>query len=175
MESRIRKMAYTGLLTAISIILTRFFAGNVNILGVFALRLSFGEVPIMLSGILLGPVYGAACGALSDIIGYAISPVGGPYFPGFTLTAALTGLIPGLMARYYRNYWNWFFVIIIVTATAAVSVLLNTLWLSLMHGKAYLALLLPRIIGKAILVPAYAIIIKMVIKHSQGVFYFIKQ
>jgi Protein of unknown function (DUF1393). len=63
MESRIRKMAYTGLFTAISVILTRFFAGNVNILGVFALRLSFGEVPIMLSGILLGPVYGIACGA----------------------------------------------------------------------------------------------------------------
>jgi ECF transporter S component (folate family) len=175
MESRIRKMAYTGLFTAISVILTRFFAGNINILGVFALRLSFGEVPIMLSGILLGPVYGIACGALSDLIGYAISPVGGPYFPGFTLTSALTGLIPGLMARYYRNYWNWFFVITIVSVTAAVSVLLNTLWLSLMHGKAYLALLPPRIIGKALLIPAYVIILKLVIKHSQQVFYFTRQ
>lgn len=172
MPNRIRKMAYTGLFIAISVILTRFFAGNINILGIPALRLSFGEVPIMLSGILLGPVYGAACGALSDIIGYSINPVGGPYFPGFTLTAALTGLIPGLMAKYYRNNWNWTSVMIIVTVTTLIAVPLNTLWLSLLHGKAYLALLLSRIIGKTPLIPAHVIILKLVINHSKQVFYF---
>ncbi|MBM7581636.1 ECF transporter S component (folate family) [Caldicoprobacter guelmensis] len=173
MESRIRKMAYTGLLTAISIILTRFFAANINILGVFALRLSFGEVPIMLSGILLGPVYGVACGALSDIIGYAINPVGGPYFPGFTLTAALTGLIPNLMARYYRNNWNWPSITVIVTVTTIITVLLNTLWLSWMFDKAYFALLPPRVIGRTILLPAHVIIIRIVLKHTQRVFHFL--
>jgi len=174
MEKRIRKMAYTGLFIAISVILTRFFAGNIYLLGIFALRLSFGEVPIMLSGILLGPVYGAICGALSDIIGYAINPVGGPYFPGFTLASALTGLIPGLIAKYYRHSWNWSSLTTTVIITSAITVLLNTLWLSLLSGKAYLALLPTRIIGKALLIPAYVIILKLAIKHSGQVFYFTK-
>ena len=175
MPSRIRRMAYAGLFTAISVILTRFFAGNINLLGIFALRLSFGEVPIMLSGILLGPVYGAVCGALSDIIGYVVNPVGGPYFPGFTLTAALTGLIPGVLSKYYRNDWNWASITTIVIATAVVTILLNTLWLSLMYGKAFLALLSARIIGKAPLIPAYVIILKLVIKHSRQVLHFVRQ
>lgn len=174
MEKRIRKMAYTGLFIAISVIFTRFFAGNIYLLGIFALRLSFGEVPIMLSGILLGPVYGAICGALSDIIGYAINPVGGPYFPGFTLASALTGLIPGLIAKYYRHSWNWSSLTTTVIITSAITVLLNTLWLSLLSGKAYLALLPTRIIGKALLIPAYVIILKLAIKHSGQVFYFTK-
>lgn len=172
MPNRIRKMAYAGLFIAISVILTRFFGGNINILGIPALRLSFGEVPIMLCGMLLGPVYGAACGALSDLIGYSINPLGGAYFPGFTLTAALTGLIPGLIGKYYRNNWNWAYVTIIVTATTLITVLLNTLWLSLLHGKAYSALLLSRVIGKAPLIPVHIIILKLVINHSKQVFYF---
>lgn len=172
MESHIRKLAYTGLLTAISVILGRFFAGHIYILGVYALRLSFGDVPIMLSGILLGPIYGMACGVLSDLIGYAINPMGGPYFPGFTLTAAFTGLMPSLFVRLCRNDWSWRVIIMIVTATSVVSVLLNTLWLSILHDKAFFALLPTRIIGRVILIPAYVVIIKMIVKHKQRVFHF---
>jgi len=170
METRIRKIAYTSLLTAISIILTRFFAANINVLGVLALRLSFGEVPIILSGILLGPLYGAACGALADIIGYAISPVGGPFFPGFTLTAALIGVVSGLLARYRHNGWKWSSITMLVVATSIISLLLNTLWLSILHGKAYMALLPTRVIGRIFLIPAYIIIIKMVLNYSQQIF-----
>ena len=45
---------------------------------------------------LFGPGVGGAVGALSDILGYAVRPTG-PYFPGFTVTAALSGVIFGLL------------------------------------------------------------------------------
>lgn len=78
--NNISKIAYTGLFTATSIILTRFFSFSIAIAGFNALRLSFGEIPIMINGLMLGPVFGAACGALADIIGYAINPLGGGLF-----------------------------------------------------------------------------------------------
>lgn len=175
MPTRIKKMAYTGLFIATSVILTRIFGGNINILGIPGLRLSLGEVPIMLNGMLLGPIYGAACGALADLIGYAINPMGGAYFPGFTLTSALTGLIPGVLSKHFRSTWNWGSITTMVVATAAITVLLNTLWLSLLYGKAYLPLLLSRVLGKAPLIPIHVIILKMVIKHTRQVLHYAGQ
>lgn len=60
------------------------------------LRFNFCSVPIMLSGIFLGPIWGLAVGAISDILNFMIKPAG-PYFFGFTLTSALTGFVPGLI------------------------------------------------------------------------------
>ena len=40
---------------------------------------------------MFGPVMGFMCGGLGDIIQYIIKPTG-PYFPGWTLSAALLGL-----------------------------------------------------------------------------------
>ena len=50
-------------------------------------------LPLILSGLILGPKAGFWVGALSDILGYFLYP-SGPYFPLFTLTQALTGALP---------------------------------------------------------------------------------
>ena len=173
--SNIRKIAYTGLFTAISIILTRFFSGSITIAGFNALRLSFGEIPIMLNGLLLGPVFGAVCGALADIIGYTINPLGGAYFPGFTLGAMLTGLIPGLLVKYCFRDLRWSSVSIMVVLTELTTIPLNTLWLSLLYGEAYITFLIPRVIGKTVLIPVYIIVILMTVKHIQRIISFTKQ
>ena len=62
-------------------------------------RLSFGEIPIMLAGILFGPFAGALTGIAADLLGYMINSAGLAYFPGFTLSAALIGFIPGLLLK----------------------------------------------------------------------------
>jgi len=54
--------ANVGVLTAVSIVLTRFFGVIVPIAGANALRLSFGEAPIMLAGVLFGPAGGGLGG-----------------------------------------------------------------------------------------------------------------
>ena len=60
--------------------------------------LKFGGFPLLLAGLLVGPRTGFAIGCLTDILGFAMRPVG-MFFPGFTLTQALTGMIPGLLTR----------------------------------------------------------------------------
>ncbi|MBS4540117.1 folate family ECF transporter S component [Clostridium sp. D2Q-11] len=95
-----RHLVAASLLTAISIILTRMFSLIIPIAGVQALRIGFGGIPVMISGILFGPIIGALTGTVADLIGFMLNPMGGPYFPGFTLSAALSGFIPGLFYHY---------------------------------------------------------------------------
>ncbi|MGO1369320.1 MAG: folate family ECF transporter S component [Senegalia sp. (in: firmicutes)] len=100
---RTKSLVAASLLTAISIILTRVFSVIIPIAGGQGLRIGFGGVPIMISGILFGPLVGALTGTTADLIGVLINPMG-PYFPGFTLSAALSGFIPGLFYHYiFKN------------------------------------------------------------------------
>ena len=145
--SSIRKIAYTGLFIAISIILTRFFSGNITIAGIYALRLTFGEIPIILNGLLLGPVFGAACGILSDIIGYAINPLGGLFSRVYTGSHA-DRTYPGVLSRYCFKEMKWPSVALIIVLTELITVPLNTLWFSMLYGKAYITFLVPRVLGK---------------------------
>ena len=69
MKLSARTAANMGLLTAVSIVLTRVFGVMVPIAGVGALRLSFGEIPIMLTGVLFGPLPGALTGIAADVVG----------------------------------------------------------------------------------------------------------
>jgi riboflavin transporter len=88
-----------------ALVLASFFVGiNIVLSRVGAImlfnssvRLSFGNIPLILSGLLLGPAAGLMTGVVSDILGFLINSHGGAYHPGFTLSAGLTGLIPGLI------------------------------------------------------------------------------
>lgn len=86
-----------ALLAAVSIILTRFFSYMIPIGGLPALRIGFGNIPLIIAGMMLGPVVGGVVGVISDLVGFMINPMGGMFFPGFTLTAALYGIISGVL------------------------------------------------------------------------------
>jgi riboflavin transporter len=97
-----RSLVTVSLLIAISIVLARIFGIMVPVAGLPALKINFSAVPLLMAGIFYGPLAGFIAGALSDVIGYIINPMG-PYFPGFTITTALTGMIPGLIFKTVRN------------------------------------------------------------------------
>jgi len=87
------KITTMGLLIALSIILTRVASLRIAIGGVEGIRIGLGGLPIILGGIIFGPLNGGIIGAFSDLLGYFINPMGA-YMPCFTLTSALTGIIP---------------------------------------------------------------------------------
>lgn len=91
----------SALLVAISVILTRFFSVVVPIAGLPSLRVGFGVIPIMISGIFFGPSLGFLTGVVADLIGVLVHPVG-PYFPGFTLSSGLFGLLTGLFFQIFH-------------------------------------------------------------------------
>lgn len=95
-----------GLFIAMSLVLKVIFEIYIPLAGMPALRINFASVPIMLSGIILGPVMGICTGAAADIINFIVKP-GGPFFPGFTLVSALSGMIPGIIFKYMKKEINY--------------------------------------------------------------------
>lgn len=59
---------------------------------------SLGGFPLVLSGFLLGPGGGFWCGAVADVLSYVVHPMG-MFFPGYTLTSALTAALPIALYR----------------------------------------------------------------------------
>lgn len=147
-----KNLIVISLLAALSIVLTRFLSFMLPVAGILGIRISFGDIPIMLAGLLFGPIAGALTGIVADVIGAVfLSPYG--FFPGFTLTAALVGAIPPILMRLMNKKDLGFihlFIIILVTDIIT-SLGLNTLWLTMMNGKAFMVLLPPRMITRAIL------------------------
>lgn len=147
----VRTIVYLGVLTALEIVLSRFLSINA-----WNLKIGFSFVPVALAGMLFGPLGGGVVGALGDFLGAVLFPIG-PYFPGFTLTAFLTGAVFGLFLRKTRTALP-------VLAAVAInqlllSLLLNSLWISILYGSPYLPLLGTRVIQCAILAPVQFVVL----------------
>lgn len=151
-----RMVVIPGMLIAIQIVLSRFCS-----ISAWNIKIGFGFAPIAAAAILYGPVPAVAVGMLSDILGAVLFPIG-PYFPGFTLTAGLTGLVYGLLLHKGRS-------VIHVLAAAAITqfilgLLLNTFWISVLYGSAFAPLMASRLVQCAILTPVEFIVIRTISK-----------
>ncbi len=144
--SKTRTIAFVGLLVSMEIILTRFMSFQTPIV-----RVGFGFIPIAFSAIMFGPLIGGLTGAIADITGMMIFPAGA-YFPGFTLSAFLGGVIYGLfLHRKQITLLNVALCVLVITLVVDLG--LNTLWLSMITGKAAMVLLIPRLYKSALMFP----------------------
>jgi 5,10-methenyltetrahydrofolate synthetase len=124
----IKRIAVLGLLVALEIVLSRFVSISTPML-----KISFAFAPVMIAAMLYGPLWAAAAGALADFIGATFFPIGA-YFPGFTLTAALTGAVFGLFLRERPTLTRS--IAAAGTVCLALRMGLDTLWLYIMNGGA---------------------------------------
>ena len=85
-----RKLTLSALLLASDVLLTRVLAFNTPLM-----KIGLGFAAVAICARLYGAPWAALVAALGDILGSVLFPTGA-YFPGFTLTAALTGLLFGL-------------------------------------------------------------------------------
>jgi len=99
----VRKITLAALLVSISIVLTRFLGIVIPLGGYPSLSLDLGSVPILLSGIVLGPIFGGIVGLSSDLVGFGINQRAGIFHFGFTINSILTGVIPGLVFVFLKN------------------------------------------------------------------------
>lgn len=168
MQLSTRQAANLGLLTAISIVLTRVFGFVLPIAGVGALRISFGEIPLIIAGVLFGPWAGALTGLASDLIGYMINSHGGAFFPGFALSAALTGLLAGLLLHKKRaNLRLWQVGLAVLVTDLLTGVLLNTFWLTILFGQGFFVLLPMRLLARVVTIPIYTVAVFVINRTYQ--------
>lgn len=92
LNKRLSTMVFCALLAAMTMIFKRFAVVNLD-----WFRISLENTPVLLSGILFGPIAGIVTGAVGDILGcfycgFGINPV-------ITLGMALVGGLCGLLFR----------------------------------------------------------------------------
>ena len=137
-----RCLAVTALLIAINVTL--------DLLGLSIklppnLRIGFGFLCNASIGMLFGPVVGMMAGVCTDVLGYFAGNLSmGAYFPGYTLTAVVGGLIWGLWL-YPRKITVWRAIGAKTCINLFCNICLNTLWLTVTGGKAMSVLLVTRV------------------------------
>ena len=171
--SKIKKLVSSALLLAVLIVLNRIISINSSF---FVINIGF--IPEIVTAIILGPAGAMLVFGLADYIGAHLWPFG-EYFPGFTLTAVLNGLIYGTLLNVglKDKFLNTklgntrlgkafskillgkdatekrFFVNLLVSSIIVrfiVNIFLQSFWLNILYGKAYLAVVVSRIVIQAI-------------------------
>ena len=90
-----------AMMTAISVLIGIFCKNYMNFgvpPGLF--RVTFENLPIIMSGILYGPIIGGTVGVLTDLISYLLSSQAYPPNLIVTLGAAASGVIAGIVAKF---------------------------------------------------------------------------
>ena len=127
-----------------------------------SIRISFGYLALSSAGALLGPAVAPVNGALADVIVFLIRPTG-PYFPGFTITGLVSGLIYGLML-YRRDVTLPRLLLTKLLIDVVCNLALNTLWIHMLYGKAFLTLLPGRVLKNLLQYPVDVLLLYPVMR-----------
>ncbi len=147
-----------GLLLAMQVVLTRFLS-----ISAWNIRIGFGFVPVVIAAVLYGPIPAAILGGAADFLGAILFP-SGPFFPGFTLTAALTGLVWGLFL-WKKSHWIYSLLAVLIVQFV-LGLLLNTYWISFLYGSSFTGLLATRVVQAAVLCVVQFICVRLIVRFA---------
>ena len=154
-----KKLIVSAELLALDVVLTRLLAVNTPVM-----KIGLGFAAVALCAVLYGPWWAALTGALGDLVGALLFPTGA-FFPGFTLTAACTGLIFGL-CLYRRDRSLLWPILAAVLNVVLVSYLANTAMISYISGTPYTTLLKARAVQLAVMLPVQGAVLSFLHRSS---------
>ncbi|MDD6998718.1 MAG: folate family ECF transporter S component [Oscillospiraceae bacterium] len=128
----VRMLTLAGIITAASIVLESF---PIYLLGT-SLKIYFSFLVISLGCYVYGPAVGILVGFANDTLGFLISSFGEPYFPGYLITAMLSGLIYGTLL-YRQRITVLRLVMVRLVINYGSNVLLGSVWKAMLYGKGY--------------------------------------
>lgn len=136
-HEKTKKLTTLAILVAMHIILSRFLSYSV-----WNMKIGFDFLPVSVAAVLYGPIGAAVVGGLGDFIGAILFPIG-PYFPGYTLSAALSGAVLGLFLHREQRLTR------VLGAVAVnqwiISLLLTSFWISFTNLVPYWAMVTSRV------------------------------
>ncbi len=159
MHDKTRNIIFVGLFIALEVILTRFTSVET-----LTIRISFEFIAIAISAILFGPVTAGTAAAIADVLGMIIFPKG-PYFPGFTLSAFLSGFLYGIILYKKKITMIRTFLAALVVIVAT-SLILNTIWLFFLYGNMAYADLVSRLVKCVVFLPIQTVMIYLIWRYE---------
>ena len=159
-NSSLQTLCRVAALVAVEVVLDRFCSFNTPLL-----RVGFGFAPLAVCGMLYGPVWAGAAGALADILGAFLSPYG--FYPPIMLTAILTGVSFGLFL--HRKELRFFPHILgcALVNCFGLSLFLQSLWLCLLNEAPYSAMLVSRLPQCGFNLAIYLVLLPMLQKLTR--------
>lgn len=161
----LRNLTLGGLVVAMAIILESF---PVYLAGP-SLKIIFSYLVISMGCRVYGPVVGMMVGAVTDTLSFALAGYGEPYFPGYMLTAMLSGLIYGVFL--YRQKLTWLRLIAVrLVINYGSNVLLGSVWKAMLYGKGYLYYFTTGLVKNTMLLPVEVLLMMLVLTAAQRAF-----
>ena len=167
----LRDMVVLSLLIGLSVVLTRIASIRIPIGGVESLRIGFGAVPVIFAGLFFGPRAGAVVGALGDVVGFIMSPAGGPVRPHLTSPAPRTRATPPRVLRLFRprehvaEHSCSELLVAIATGQLITSVLMVPYFLNMLFGVPFTATLIVRLQTQLLQIPLFVMCIKLLARR----------
>ena len=144
----VKALAMTAILLAVAVVLG-FYTLQVTDF----IKIGFAFIADEMTGMLFGPVVGGLMGGAADLVKFLVRPTG-PFFPGFTISGAASGIIYG-MVLYKKPPTLGRVALANGIVMIVVNICMNTYWLTLLYGDAFFAILPARIIKQAVMYPIY--------------------
>ena len=157
-EISIRILCQIALLIALAFVLERQFA----IVNLPEMRISFSFIPMMVCGMLFGPVWGAIAYGLADILGWPMM-IGAP-IPLILVSRIVNGFLFGLIL-YRRNLKIWPHSVLNSFSTQIICAMgITTYGLAMVRGAPYIPLLITRMPQIAVFIVLQIIIFPILLK-----------
>ena len=157
-----RTLATAAVLSAVHLVLNQFTIPVSQLLEV-----GFDFLAVAAIGYLCGPWVAGLSGIVTDLLGYILRP-NGPYFPGWTLSAILVGVLYGLWL-YRRPIKLWRVVLCKLNMVLLFNFLLTPLWLHITYGQSFVVLSSLRLVKNVIKFPLDILLLMLVRKTCERV------
>ena len=157
----IRVLAFAGLVCAMAIVLESM---PIYLLGQ-TLKIYFSFLVVGLGCACYGPVVGMLAGGIIDTVGFLLAGYGEPYFPGYLLTAVLSGLIYGVLL-YRRPVSIPRLIVLRLLINFGNNVALGSVWKAMFYGKGYLYYFSTGLVKNAVLLPLEVFLMWMVLRAA---------
>lgn len=159
---KVTSLCATAMLLALKSVVSLFRIQISNIL-----EIGFSHLVSGITAFYYGPVMAGFAGILGDTIEYLFRPTG-PYFPGFALNEFVIGFVYG--SFFYKKKITLSRVILArLCVVLLVEVCMTPLWLNILYGKAFIALVSARITSQIIKFPIDCILLYTLLKNMQRI------
>lgn len=151
----VKKIAVLAILMALGVVFKFFSIGN----GQF--RISIWDLPLIIAGIIAGPLYGGICALGADLI-YSLCFSPYPFSFIMMFTTIVWGVAGGLLYKKKIKIWH---LAILVLCTSCIATGINSIYLWLYYGFQSLIAGLPiRLMTMIIKIPITTLVVYLIMK-----------
>lgn len=152
---KIQSVTICAMMLALRVVLGYF--SNITLSITPDIKIGFNFLPVAIVAILCGPVCCMIVGALGDVLSFLIAPMGF-YFPGWTVSGLLVGLLYGIFL-YKSKHLLLDIIVCEILIGLLIEIALGSLWLLIQYEKAFFIMAGVRGIKTLVAIPIEIIVI----------------